>query len=47
MALNIKEYFFKIFPIHKKSKKLNISTSTNKRTSMVIQTKQVFKIILH
>ena len=28
-------------------KTLNISTSTKKRTSMVIQTKQVFKYILH
>ena len=28
-------------------KTLNISTSTNKRTSMVIQTKQVFKYVLH
>ena len=28
-------------------KTLNISSSTNKRTSMVIQTKQVFKYVLH
>ena len=26
---------------------MNISTSTNKRTSMVIQTKQLFKYVLH
>ena len=26
---------------------MNISTSTNKRTSMMIQTKQVFKYVLH
>ena len=34
-------------PIHNKEKTLHISTFTNKRTSMVIQTKQVFKYILH
>ena len=45
MALNIKEYFF-FFPISNREKPLNILTSTNKRTSMVIQTKQVFKYVL-
>ena len=47
MALNIKEYFFFLFPISNREKTLNISTSTNKRTSMVIQTEQVFKYVLH
>ena len=46
MALNIKEYCYFVFQ-SVIGKTLNISTSTNKRTSMVIQTKQVFKYVLH
>ena len=46
MALNIKEYCFFFFSIHNRET-LTISTSTDKRTSMVIQTKQVFKYVLH
>ena len=45
MSLSIKEYCFFFQSIIGKT--LNISTSTNKRTSMVIQTKQVFKYVLH
>ena len=45
MTLNIKEYCFFFFQ-SAIGKTLNISTSTNKRTSMVIQTKQVFKYVL-
>ena len=47
MALNIKEYCFFFFFQSAIGKTLNISTSTNKRTSMVIQTEQVFKYVLH
>ena len=46
MALNIKEYCFFSFSNQQYGKTLNISTSTNKRNSMVIQTKQVFKYVL-
>ena len=46
MALNIKEYFFFFFQ-SVIGKTLNISTSTNERTSMMIQTKQVFEYVLH
>ena len=46
MALNINEYFFSLSN-QLEGKTLNISTSTNKRTSMMIQTKQVFKYVLH
>ena len=46
MALSIKEYWFFFFFQSVIGKTLNISTSTNKRTSMVIQTKQVFKYVL-
>ena len=45
VALNIKEYCFFFFQSII-GETLNISTSTNKRTSMVIQTKQVFKYVL-
>ena len=47
MTLNTKEYCFFVFFQSVIAKTLNISTSTNKRTSMVIQTKQVFKYVLH
>ena len=47
MALNIKEYCFFVLFQSVIGKTLNTSTSTNKRTSMVIQTKQVFKYVLH
>ena len=47
MTLNTKEYCFFVFFQSVIGKTLNISTSTNKRTSMVIQTKQVFKYVLH
>ena len=47
MTLNTKEYWFFVFFQSVIGKTLNISTSTNKRTSMVIQTKQVFKYVLH
>ena len=47
MALNIKEYCLFSFSNQYKGKTLNISTSTNKHTSKVIQTKQVFKYVLH
>ena len=46
MALNIKEYCLGVFQ-SVIGKNTDISTSTNKRTSMVIQTKQVFKYVLH
>ena len=38
----ISKFSFFYLPVHNRGK-LNISTSTNKHTSMVIQTKQVFK----
>ena len=47
MELNIKGYC--VFFLCKSliGKTLNISTSTNKHTSMVIQTKQALKYVLH
>ena len=47
MALHIKEYCFFLFPIHNREKTLKISLSTDKRSRMVIQTKQVLKNVLH
>ena len=46
MKLNIKDVFLFSSPIHNRET-LNISTSTNKHTSIVIQTKQAFKYVLH
>ena len=45
MEFNIEDLFNFSLPIHNREKTLNISTSTNIHTSMVIQTKQVFKCV--